>query len=160
LSREDTAPGTPGLHLDEDPPPNELPPTRPFASDAPLPPHDSLPAEMVGERKTDRAPATLDGIQALLVQLIEEHHAGLAGVYEAIGNVVERVDLLERNTNERLDDVKRAAIAAGNGALEAAARVETLWQSTIQQASHEGERHEALRQSVTDIEQRTNHGGE
>jgi hypothetical protein len=120
----------------EDPPPNEIP----TSPGHPLPKHDSLPAEMIGEAQTDRPPATLDEIRDLMLRVLDEPNKALEAAFESIGSLVERLDGLAARfetsdkariaqaeyQDERLDQAIKAATDAGNGALEAVATVNAL----------------------------------
>jgi hypothetical protein len=72
----------------EDPPGNEPPPpTVPRASDAPFPPHDSFPPELIGETETDRPPATLSEVRDMIGQAMEEQRAANEFMLGRIGEL-------------------------------------------------------------------------
>lgn len=128
----------------EDNPPNERP-TSPFGSEPPFPQHDSLPAEMVGESKTEPAPdpqtqaivdAVLAALSPLLTRILDEQNASLSLVFERIGEVREaqqrsdqRQEDLAVETDKRLEAAITAARDGANAALDACARVESLRQA-------------------------------
>lgn len=112
------------------------PATSPDASPGPLPRHDSLPAELLGEVPTERPPATLDEIRDLLGLVLKEQTDGFTLAFERIGGCYVAIERLERlqealaiESDKRAEAAVTAARDAANAALEAAGRIEQLRQS-------------------------------
>lgn len=159
------------LDQDEDNPPLEHSreiPTKPFASDRPLPPHDSLPAEMVGEVETERPPASLNELRDLILGLVEtqakdraENADLIRRVFEKLGEHDERFDEQRKLDAERAiyQDkqhtlVMRAATTAADAALKAVAMMGALRDTLASQTAHDTARAEAaLKLSVNELEE-------
>jgi len=153
----------------EDNPPNEPPAPRDTdEADTERPPPSAIADEVLAALKpilkgiSDR----VDSLHALRIEDLERLKAIDTGVGAALtqladlGGQVENLSAHHEAIIVRHERLMQTEQTLADALAKHAAEMAEFRKHVEQQASHEGEQHAALRQSVTDLEQRANSGGE
>ena len=150
------------------------PATRPDASEEPFPPPPGVPDSLIPhashattepapdamvEALLERLQPSFDNIYTKLNELLglrETDAARLRAIDAGVGSALTQVGLLEDVVKTNTKTCERVA----NGLFAVSKDLQDLRTSTIDQLSHDGEKVAELRQSVSDLEQRTSVGGQ